>query len=83
MATLTEPKIKRQFNVKLDTKSRVTIRGAQSEYYEITEYDNGKLVLEPRVLVDPELLKHIDIAVKDYKKGDKGTPLDWSKYPEI
>ena len=63
MATLTEPKIKRQFNAKLDTKSRVTIRGAQSEYYEITEYDNGKLVLEPRVLVNPESVSYTHLTL--------------------
>ena len=36
---------------------RVVLRGAKYDYYEVKEYPNGKIVLEPRVLSNPQLKK--------------------------
>lgn len=74
--------IKRNYDTKLDTKRRVTIRNPQTDYYHVTEYEDGTVKLEPRVLISPEMLEQIDTAVKRHKAGHKGTKLDWSKLPE-
>lgn len=75
--------VKKNYNTKLDTKRRVTIRDAQAEYYHVTEYANGTVKLEPRVLISPDMLEQIDAAVKRHKAGHKGTKLNWSKLPEV
>jgi hypothetical protein len=75
--------VKKNYDVKLDAKRRVTIRSARTEFYHVTEYEDGTVKLEPRVLVSPDMLEQIDAAVKRHKEGRKGTKLDWSKLPEV
>jgi len=48
--------VKKNYDAKLDTKRRVTIRSARTEFYHVTEYEDGTVKLEPRVLVSPEML---------------------------
>lgn len=47
----------KEYTAKLDSKKRVVLRGAKYDYYEVKEYPNGKIVLEPRVLSNPQLKK--------------------------
>jgi len=61
----------------------LTIRNACTEFYHVTEYEDGTVKLEPRVLVSPNMLEQIHEAVKRNKAGYKGTKLDWSKLPEV
>lgn len=75
--------VKKKYDTKLDAKRRVTIRNARTEFYHVTEYEDGTVKLEPRVLIAPEMLKQIDAAVERHKAGRKGTKLDWSKLPEV
>jgi hypothetical protein len=75
--------IKKDYDAKLDTKRRVTIRNARTEFYHVTEYEDGTVKLEPRVLVSPDMLEQIDTAVKRHKAGHKGTKLNWSNLPEV
>lgn len=75
--------IVRDYNAKLDTKRRVTIRNARSEFYHVTEYEDGTVKMEPLVLASPDMLKQIDASVKRHKPGNKGTKLNWSKLPEV
>ena len=75
--------VKKNYNAKLDTKRRVTIRNARTEFYHVTEYEDGTVKLEPRVLVSPDMLEQIDTAVKRHKAGHQGTKLNWSKLPEV
>ncbi|MCD8308101.1 MAG: hypothetical protein LUD51_07760 [Clostridia bacterium] len=69
----------------LDHKKRVTLRGAAYEYYEVTEYDSGCILLVPRVLavpegISPETLACMDKCMENYKKGITFEPIDFSKY---
>lgn len=75
--------VKKNYDTKLDSKRRVTIRNARTEFYHVTEYEDGTVTLEPRVLISPNMLDQIDLAVKRHKAGHKGTKLDWSKLPEV
>lgn len=73
--------VKKNYDIKLDTKRRVTIRNARTEFYHVTEYEDGTVKLEPRVLVSPDMLEQIDEAIKRHKAGQQGSTLDWSKLP--
>lgn len=75
--------VKKDYDAKLDNKRRVTIRDAQTEFYHVTEYEDGTVKLEPRVLISPEMLEQIDAAVKRHKAGHKGNQLDLSKLPDV
>ena len=43
----------KQYDAKLDSKKRITIRNPKYEYYHVSEQENGIIILEPRELVDP------------------------------
>ena len=43
----------KEYDAKTDTKKRITLRGKTYDYYHVTEYANGKIELEPRVLTRP------------------------------
>ncbi len=43
----------RNYDVHIDSKKRVTLRGAAYHYYNVKEYENGCIMLEPRELVAP------------------------------
>lgn len=55
--------IVKDYTASVDSKKRVTIRGALYKYYNVKEYNDGSIMLEPRELVIP---KKIDI--KNNKK---------------
>ena len=38
----------REYDAKLDTKKRVTLRSVLFDYYHVTEYADGRIVMEPR-----------------------------------
>ncbi len=41
------------YDAKIDSKKRITLRSALYEYYHAEEYDDGRIILEPRELVPP------------------------------
>ena len=56
----------------LDNKKRITLRGAAYQYYNVKEYRNGCIILEPRELAVPEsisarTLADMDRAVSNFK----------------
>ena len=55
----------------LDNKKRITLRGAAYQYYNVKEYGNGCIVLEPREL---------DRAVRNFKRGDVSPSIDLSDF---
>ena len=75
----------KEYDAHLDMKKRVTLRGAQAEYYAVRMFDDGHIVLEPRVLVPPEMiskrtLKMLDKAATNFKKGNVSKPIDLDRY---
>ena len=68
-----------EYNAKLDTKRRLSIRGAKYDYYNVKEYDNGLILLEPRELTKPleiseNTLKMMDEAISNIKAGKVSNP---------
>lgn len=69
----------------LDNKKRITLRGAAYQYYNVKEYGNGCIILEPRELTVPEdisasTLADMDRAVNNFKRGDVSSVIDMSDF---
>ena len=77
--------VQTDYTAHLDAKNRLTIRGAKCAYYQVKEYTNGCILLEPRELVRPKeisqrTLKMMDEAVANLKQGKASAPLDLSEF---
>lgn len=69
-----------RYDAKIDSKKRVTLRGAKYEYYNVQEMDDGTVVLSPRVLVSPfelseSTLKTMDESMDNFKSGKVSEPI--------
>ena len=65
----------KDYTVHIDSKKRITLRGALYQYYNVKEYDNGCIMLEPRELTVPDsisarTLEDMDRAISNFKKGE-------------
>ncbi|MBQ2069919.1 MAG: hypothetical protein II467_03210 [Bacilli bacterium] len=68
------------YDAKMDSKKRVTLRGAKYEYYNVQEMDDGSVILSPRVLVSPfeiseKTLKTMDDSMENFKAGNVSKPI--------
>lgn len=75
----------KNYEAHIDSKKRVTIRGAKYEYYNVKEYANGCIVLEPRVLTTPKeisakTLADMDQSIRNFKLGKVSDPVDLSDF---
>ncbi len=75
----------KEYDAKLDTKKRITLRNVLYEYYHVSEMSNGIIVLEPRVLTAPfevsaNTLKMMDQSVSNMKKGKTSGAVDLSEF---
>lgn len=72
-----------EYDAKIDVKKRLTLRGAIFGQYHVREYKDGRIVLEPRVLVKPftvsrRTLKMMNSSMENLKKGIVSDPIDLS-----
>lgn len=79
--------VAKQYDTKIDSKNRFTIRGSKFDYYHVTEFNDGHIELVPRVLVDPTVISRntlnmMDKSVENLKNGKVSVPIDFSKYLE-
>lgn len=77
----------REYDAKLDSKKRLTLRNTNFEYYHVQELDNGTIVLEPRELTAPfqvsaNTLSMMDAAVNNMKAGKVSAPIDLSGFED-
>ena len=75
----------KEYDARLDAKKRITLRGAQSEYYAVKTFRDGRVLLEPRVLVPPQavskrVLKMLDRSAANLAKGKASKPIDLDRY---
>lgn len=73
------------YDVHIDSKKRVTLRGAKYEYYNVREFENGCIMLEPRELIVPEelsarTLEVMDQSIKNFKLGNVSESIDLSDF---
>lgn len=66
----------------MDSKGRFTVRNVKFKDYRVTEYEDGRLTLEPQVRVHPSTLKQIDQSMKNREAGKQGTPIYFDELPE-
>ena len=69
----------------LDSRKRITLRRPKHEFYQVRMYDNGCILLEPRVMTPPETLserslKAMDEAVRNLDSGLVSAPIDLSAF---
>ena len=77
----------REYDAKLDSKKRLTLRDAGYEYYHVSILPDHRIVLEPRVLTSPfevsaNTLRMMDNSVENMKKGSVSPALDLSEFRE-
>lgn len=75
----------KDYTVHIDSKKRITLRGALYQYYNVREYQNGCIMLEPRELTVPEsisarTLEDMDKAIMNFKSGQVYEPVDLSDF---
>ena len=74
---------KRNLDVHRESRfeKKVTLRGAQYEYYSVSERENGEILLSPRILTSPfevskKSLDTMDSSMENYQKGEVSKPLN-------
>ncbi len=77
----------KEYDAKMDAKKRITLRGSIYDYYHVIEFPNGRIELEPRVLVEPfeiseDTLRMIDSSMDNLKKGKASKPIDLSSFAD-
>lgn len=75
----------RDYTVHIDNKKRITLRGALYQYYNVKEYKNGCIMLEPRELTVPDsissrTLEDMDRAIENFKINKVSEPIDLSDF---
>ena len=77
----------KEYEARIDTKKRVTLRGATYSHYHVQEYADGHIVLEPRELVAPfevskRTLAVMDESMKNLRAGKVSKPVDLSTFSD-
>ena len=75
----------REYDAKLDSKKRITLRGCIFEYYHVKEKEDGTILLEPRELrehfrISENTLHMMDTAVENIKAGITSDEIDLSEF---
>lgn len=77
----------REYDAKLDSKKRITLRNAVFDYFHVSELEDGRILLEPRELVKPfsvsaNTLSMMDKAVENMKNNKVSGKLDLSEFED-
>lgn len=80
--------VTKEYDAKLDSKKRITLRGARTKYYHVTEKEDGTIELSPRELIHPDkiskkTLEMIDKAITKLKKGEVSEPVDLDELEKL
>ena len=76
-----------EYDAKLDSRKRITIRNTEYEYYHVKEFEDGIIELEPRELTAPfqisrNTLRMIDSSIENLEKGIVSEEIDLSEFEE-
>ncbi len=76
-----------EYDAKLDSRRRITIRNTPYEYYHVEEYEDGVIKLEPRELTVPfqiskKTLNMMDSAMENYDNGIVSEEIDLSEFED-
>lgn len=74
----------KEYNVELDKKKRMTIRGDLGfSNYHVIIFRNGNVLMEPQLLISKKTLHMMDTAMENLAKGIVGSAIDFTEFPEI
>ena len=80
----------KEYDTTLDTKHRITVRGQKKLFknYHVCIYKDGKIMMEPRVLIHPKYisqktLRMMDRAMENFSKGVRSEPIDTDEMRKI
>ena len=78
-------RVEKEYTTHIDSKKRITLRGARYQYYNVKEYNNGCILLEPREITVPkdissQTLADMDKAISNIKKGKVSSKVDLSDF---
>ena len=81
-------KVVAERDVRVDSKKRVTLTGAEYEHYRMRRYDDGRILLEPRELRVPDsisrrTLSHVDDAMINLSAGVAGEEFDLEEVRDL
>ena len=70
-----------QYDLKKDSKNRVTLRESTFDYYHAVQFEDGRILLEPRELIAPfqiseNTLHMMDQSMENYKAGKVSEAID-------
>ncbi|MBR3533994.1 MAG: hypothetical protein IKN80_08970 [Clostridiales bacterium] len=73
----------KEYDAKIDSKKRITLRSVAFDYYHVIEREDGTIMLEPRILTSPysvseNTLNMMDKSVENIKRGKVSEPIDLS-----
>ncbi|MBQ8162408.1 MAG: hypothetical protein IJ083_16900 [Clostridia bacterium] len=77
----------REYDAKIDSKKRITLRSSSFEYDHVREMENGVIILESRELTAPfqvssNTLAMMDASVSNFNAGNVSHALDLSAFKE-
>jgi len=74
----------REYDARVDTKKRVTLRGTQFRNYRVREYADGRIEMRPQELVEvsARTVEMMDRAIENLDKREAGKPLDLSRFKD-
>ena len=77
----------REYDAKLDSKKRITLRKVLYDFYHVSEMEDGRIILEPRVLSAPfrvskNTLNMMDQSMENLKKGKVSKAVDLSEFED-
>ena len=72
----------REYDARVDTKKRVTLRGTQYRNYHVREYDDGRIEMLPQELIEisTQTVEMMDRSIESLNEGAAGESLDLSRF---
>lgn len=79
--------ILKEYDAKVDSKKRITLRDAMYEYYHIEEFDDGSIILKPRELVSPSQISEksfamMDNSIENLKQGKVSEAVNLTEFED-
>ncbi len=77
----------REYDAKMDSQKQIALRTSSFNYYHVSEFKDGRILLEPceqvpSFQVSANTLTMMDSAVKNMKNGKVSIALDLSEFIE-
>lgn len=74
-----------EYDSKIDSKNRITLRNVLSDYYHVVEESDGRIILEPKEFVasfqlSTNTLQMMDQSIDNIKKGKVSSAIVLSEF---